>query len=272
MVVTPNRFDYFKSLGDELLSQHNRVRNLIGNRHWVSDGHHKEYLLTSLLKRYIPANVILSRGFIVDPNDSELCSKEQDIIAVSTKEHGPLFNQGGLIVALSNTVIASISIKTKMTRKEIKNTVENQNTAKSVIASSAEGLPPLYCAGYFFEANESIHKNPSSVFDIYKEAVDLYPIRKLLLFQSPCLVPGPDIMCCGDKYVYTIRSENHSDSCKQKQVKILGYDCDHLAVAVFLATILDHISSYTSNRTGSLSHLVDCPSIRPLDPSCKSFE
>src|SRR4051794_17511886 len=47
--LLPNRQRYLVSLAEELYAQANRVRDLIGDAHWLSDGHHKEYLLIDLL-------------------------------------------------------------------------------------------------------------------------------------------------------------------------------------------------------------------------------
>jgi len=40
--MKPNVHSYLCSWSDELVSRANRVRMLIGDAHWLSDGHHKE--------------------------------------------------------------------------------------------------------------------------------------------------------------------------------------------------------------------------------------
>jgi hypothetical protein len=61
VAIRPNPAGYLKSIADELTVQANRVRDLIGNAHWLSDGHHKEYLLTALLQRHLPSGLEFMR-------------------------------------------------------------------------------------------------------------------------------------------------------------------------------------------------------------------
>jgi len=74
--MVPNRNRYLASLSAELRAQATRVRDLIGDRHWLSDGHHKEYLLKDMLARHVPSSVAVSRGFVTHPNRADLVSRE----------------------------------------------------------------------------------------------------------------------------------------------------------------------------------------------------
>ena len=94
----PNRLQYLRSLADELRSQANRVRDLIGGAHWLSEGTHKEILLVELIKRHLPAGMIAARGFLVNDTDHSIVSKEQDILIVDTLAEAPMFKQGGLVL------------------------------------------------------------------------------------------------------------------------------------------------------------------------------
>ena len=125
--VLPHRYRYLASMSEELLSQANRVRDLIGDRHWFSDGHHKEQLLASLLRRHLPADVIVSRGFVIDPSDAGWCSKEQDILVVNAHQEAPIFQQGDLIICFPRTVLAAISVKTRMDRATILDTIDGSS-------------------------------------------------------------------------------------------------------------------------------------------------
>src|SRR3712207_1006807 len=107
--VLPQRFRYLASISEELLSQANRVRDLIGDRHWFSDGHHKEQLLASVLRRHLPADIIVSRGFVIDAVDPGGCSKEQDILVVDAHREAPIFRQGDLVICFPRTILAAIS-------------------------------------------------------------------------------------------------------------------------------------------------------------------
>jgi hypothetical protein len=67
------------------------VRDLIGSKHWLSDGHHKEFLLTALLERHLPAGTIAGRGFVIHPDEPDQCSTEQDILVVDSTREAPVF-------------------------------------------------------------------------------------------------------------------------------------------------------------------------------------
>ncbi|HHI87436.1 MAG TPA: hypothetical protein ENK03_00645, partial [Candidatus Cloacimonetes bacterium] len=54
-----------KSITDELLIVKDRVRKLIGNAHWVTDGRHKESVLKDVIKRFLPKNISVGTGFVI---------------------------------------------------------------------------------------------------------------------------------------------------------------------------------------------------------------
>jgi hypothetical protein len=106
---------FFQTLSLELNAQADRVRQLIGSSHWISDGSHKEALLRGMIERYVPDATAIGRAFVVDRTRS---SSEQDIVVVDTYTERPLFHQGGLIIAASESVLASISVKTSLKKDE----------------------------------------------------------------------------------------------------------------------------------------------------------
>ena len=52
MTLKPNIKKFHESLGKELLDVKDRVRYLIGDSHWVSDGEHKEAVLKEVISRF----------------------------------------------------------------------------------------------------------------------------------------------------------------------------------------------------------------------------
>ena len=265
MTILPDMSAYFESLADELISQYNRVRHLIGDKHWLSDGHHKEYLLTSLLKRHTPANVLVSRGFVTNPGTPNGCSKEQDILVVDTRYQAPLFNQGGLIVAQPKTVIASISVKTKMKSTTIDQTIENQNSVRKVY--SEIGLTPhqFMSIGYFFEKDEVVTANPACIYEYYDKGINRHAFFKTSPNIATAPLPGPELLCCGADLVYIVNHETCNTE-KLPKPRILGYECSGLATAVFLATIIDYIAAALESNDTNVSQLVENSKIRQLTP------
>src|SRR5688572_9178491 len=109
--MEPRPSDYLRSLSTELTAQADRVRHLIGDRHWLHEGRHKEHLLGEVLRRHLPATATASTGFVVSPTQA-ICSREQDLLVLDCSAEAPVFSQGGLTIAFPQTVLASISIKT----------------------------------------------------------------------------------------------------------------------------------------------------------------
>ena len=110
--------DYLESWSKELHSRADRVRQLIGDAHWLSDGHHKEAILREFLRRYLPVHVQVSRGFIRRALTDD-CSPEVDILIADLMANQPFFNEGDLLVVSPSSVIAHMEIKTKFGKSEL---------------------------------------------------------------------------------------------------------------------------------------------------------
>jgi hypothetical protein len=103
---------YFLSLNKELDALKNRVRNFINNNHWLTDGEWKESVLRSFLRRHLPKNVEIGRGFIIT---NEKPSSQIDVLIYdSTKPL--LFQDGDLVFVTPDAVLGIIEVKTSLTQ------------------------------------------------------------------------------------------------------------------------------------------------------------
>ena len=270
MTTKSNRTAYFRSLSDELLSQAQRVRDLIGDAHWLSDGHHKEYLLSSLIQRHVPGNILVTRGFISDPATAA-CSKEQDILILDTTLQGPLFHQGGLAVALPCTVMASISVKSVMRRTTIADTMVNQQSVVALGRTLNDAVFPIFSAGYFFDIDDKLRESPTQVYSAYANAVAGKSRTIIASHASPPVLIGPAFLCAGRDLVYRARADEQSLSASAGMGRILGYHCEGLALAILLSMLLDHIAAWRSRTSIDLPQLVEHEDIQPLEPPCQVF-
>jgi hypothetical protein len=121
-----------KSWSDELNALADRVRGLIGDAHWLSDGHHKEYILREFLRRHVPNHLTVSRGFIRPPDPQIPTSREIDIMISDYSLHPPWFNEGGLVIAPPTAIVGQIQVKTLLGHTEfsdVLNAVLSSNTA-----------------------------------------------------------------------------------------------------------------------------------------------
>lgn len=101
---------YLESWSEELASRSNRVRNLIGPRHWLSDGGYKEALIKEFLRRYLPRTLDIGRGFIRGYS-ADIVSPEVDLIVSDPARHVPIFREGDFTIVPPSSVLATIEVK-----------------------------------------------------------------------------------------------------------------------------------------------------------------
>jgi len=226
-------------MAGEIVSQSNRVRDLIGSRHWLSDGHHKEFLLRTLVRRHLPSGILACRGFVICTDEPELCSKEQDILILDTTREAPAFHQGGLVVCFPRMVLGVISVKTRSGRDEILDSISGLNTVRDVACDRVDPRS-IWCGAHFFEAASA---QPAAPFAMIRDGLARYPVKRPAVSppQPPPL--GPDMFCAGNDLIYRLDhgvAEDLSASVSPPQLR--GFRCNGLASALFVADLLDHIA------------------------------
>ena len=112
--------DFLESWAMEIQSRSDRVRTLIGDRHWASDGYHKEFLIREFLARYLPPPIRVGSGFIRSHLPNADCSPEIDILVTDPSNHPPFFDEGGLQIVPVRSVRAAIEIKATFGGSELK--------------------------------------------------------------------------------------------------------------------------------------------------------
>jgi len=101
---------YLESIAGELETTKDRIRNLIGSAHWLTEGTHKEILLRSVLQRHLPEELKVCTGFIYKNAN---ISSQIDILVIS-KSGYTLFKEGDLIIVTPHAVKAIIEVKTNL--------------------------------------------------------------------------------------------------------------------------------------------------------------
>ena len=92
--------EYHKSIASEFKAYQNRVRNLIGNKHWGEEGRYKEIILMNYLKRVLPKNVSVGTGFVQGNNN---LSTQIDII-IYDNTFPVLFSEGDFVVTVQHAI------------------------------------------------------------------------------------------------------------------------------------------------------------------------
>lgn len=113
-----NKIEYHKSVGRELMSLKDRVRNLLGDgTHWPSDGKFKEAILKSVLSRHLPENIGVYNGF--STFQGNFCSTEIDLI-LSYRDKANLFKQDDFIITTPSNIFGAIEVKTEVRSGNLK--------------------------------------------------------------------------------------------------------------------------------------------------------
>jgi len=238
--MKPQVHRYLESLAAEVHSQSSRIRDLIGDKHWLSDGHQKEYLLRETLCRHCPAGTIISRGFIVSPRTSEACSKEQDILILDAHSEAPVFNQGGVVVGFPRSVLASISVKTRLSKENIRDSVTGLQSVRAVATASGVNPNLIHCGAYFFE--ESDLQNNEKHYEHISMAVSACDLLIPPLIDNPAVASGPNVFATARDTFFKLEHGALNEQNQTVTHKLRGYHCSGLATAEFLADLLDHIA------------------------------
>jgi hypothetical protein len=108
-----NQFiEYLKSLSAEMQVSKDRIRLLIGDRHWQTDGEHKEAILRKMIRAVIPSKLSLCRGFIV--NHLQEGTGQIDILIIDRLNKPVLFQDDELVITTPDCIKGIIEVKTKI--------------------------------------------------------------------------------------------------------------------------------------------------------------
>ncbi len=105
-----NTSDHFRSLSLEIDALKNRVRNLIDYAHWPTDGEWKESVLRTILRRYLPADIGVGRGFVITP---DACTGQIDVLLYDTSKP-ILYRDGDLVIVTPDAIKGIVEVKTSM--------------------------------------------------------------------------------------------------------------------------------------------------------------
>lgn len=108
-----NSRGFQESITKELCIIKDRVRDLIGDRHWGEEGRFKEAILKNILRKFLPNNISVGTGFIVDSIDGNEISRQLDIILYDNT-YPVLFSEGDFIITTKKNVKGVIEVKSKL--------------------------------------------------------------------------------------------------------------------------------------------------------------
>jgi hypothetical protein len=257
MISDPER--YLKSIAEAVVSQSRQVRDLIGGRHWLSDGRHKEALLSDLIRRYCPAGTIVCSGFVLHPSDPSRCSREQDVLVLDALQEAPLFYHAGLAVAFPNTVLAAISVKTRFRKQEV---ADACGTLNSVIDVANEALVarPIWYGGFFFEDPEP-SVTGTDLANTVKEVLEEIDSPRDAVATGATPQLGATVLATAARLFAKV-----SYSSDPARGSLTTYDT-RLSSALFLAHMIDHIATRRGAHEASLITFADSSLAAQMSPT-----
>lgn len=152
--MLPDLKAFFESQSRELAAKANRVRQLIGDTHWYTDGAFKEAILLEAIRQRLPAGMDAHRGFVLSA-DLSGSSKEQDCIVLDRHASAPIFEAVDFRMVNPHGVSALVSVKTKLKKEEFVDATVGLASALQVIAKEPLAGNP-FIAVFFFDEDARV--------------------------------------------------------------------------------------------------------------------
>ncbi len=147
-----NLVDYYKSISNEMLIMKDRIRQLIKNSHWLTDGEWKESILRTVLKRHLPSNLGVGRGFVLTTQGS---SKQIDVL-IYDKNYPIIFKDGDLVFIEANAVRGIVEVKSTGTNDSLNKGFESL-CANAECINLARTVDRGIFVGFFaFDSSENV--------------------------------------------------------------------------------------------------------------------
>jgi hypothetical protein len=246
------------------------VRFLIGDAHWLSDGHHKEALVREFLRRYLPQGLSVSTGFVRSPAGQHSCSPEVDVLIADPEGHPPLFAEAGLQIVAPTSVVAHMEIKTTFRRDTL--TAAFKSIAETQLAiSQYADHKKIWRSVCFFDASRS--REPDSFLVTIRETVrDLQSFVKEQL-KSDIASNGPGLMSLLPNCVVTLSPYIAFVSCNSdSSITLRLFQLEGLSPACMFADLFSTVRRRFGRPTvGELDDMVehlDIPMPLTMDVKC----
>jgi len=129
--IDPEEFQ--KSITKELDTVKNRVRNLIGCSHWEEEGRYKEAILRNVMKRFLPSNLSIGTGFVIEKNNDDIQISNQIDIIIYDNTVPVLFSEGDFVITTYKNVKGIIEVKTKIRNNQLQGIIQKAETNGKLI-------------------------------------------------------------------------------------------------------------------------------------------
>ena len=209
ITMTESYRAFLESWAAELDSRSNRVRTLIGDRHWASDGLHKEFLIREFFGRYLPSPIRVGHGFIRSSTSDSICSPEIDVLITHPTMHPLFFDEGGLQIAPTKSVLAAIEVKTTLNSKELNQALVRISNIRSLIGKE-QPSKDTWLGAIFYQStrNRSIDSTMNLIESSVKKLCEKisYPGTNTERTIHRTFMPLPTCICLSRQFVAFFRT------------------------------------------------------------------
>ena len=228
MSIQQDLVAYHKSISSDLTSAKDRIRNLIGSAHWLTDGEYKESILRKVIENFAPEVFRIGRGFVCYPssqNTGKKCSTQIDIL-ITSKDKPTLYKDIDLHLVTADSVKAIIEVKTKLQQG-----TEFQGIVKSLsenVKQIRENTKSSCWAGLFvYESGNITHE---------------YLLRVLQEVANNDQNAVINCVAIGDELFVRFLENGHLVSSPEKSPIWHSYQLSKLAHSYFVSNLIAHLS------------------------------
>lgn len=155
---------YHASISQEFSAIKDRVRLLIGGRHWGEEGRYKEVILMNHLKKHLPNHLSVGTGFIMKYGDNESISNQIDIIIY--ENNCPLiFKEGDFVIVHPKNVVGVVEVKSTFRANEFNGILLKAQKIRELVGRA------IFNGIFYFEKEGNINFEQGSFLEtIVREA------------------------------------------------------------------------------------------------------
>lgn len=167
---------YHKSIVDEMNAIKQRIRQLMNEPHWLTDGEWKESILRHILRRHLPERFRVGRGYVIT---QDRCSTQIDILIYDSAS-ALIFKEGDLVFATPDAVHGIMEVKSKTTKHTLSEALDKLiPNCEMIYARRMPGLRHVthhdFFSGIF--SYETEIDNPNIALEMLQEKSNGHPHR-----------------------------------------------------------------------------------------------
>jgi len=237
-----------KSWSLELEARINRVRNLIGDAHWPTEGRYKEKIITDFVASRLPQRFSVEGGFVISPFVKDSRSREIDILVADSWKEPFALSEFGTLITYPSAAVAQVQVKSSFGVPEIKDVIDALASAR--FANQTD----IWSGGIFLAGSQmevsTLMQRLQLILDYIasdaKEAIKRSP-------NTLCVLGGPFII------IKTSTADRHII------IKAIAFNSGDLSFGLFMANLFQHVFSITSNNNRlRLQELISSMGIQPV--------